>query len=382
MTNDDIPDKYTTTNNGNSDEPANINAHLRNKVAGLEHALDAAIAAHQVPTEIAQALRAPMGTLHTITLRLGGQRTRVVVNPIGAPDPEREVQAWQDILQAVPTATTPGRQLRAMEPAIAAVEIGAAVLINTEQTRAAVRAALRMLRAAPFLIPAPVVWLWQKARSSPARTGTAAVVTVVAIGTAGMLATATAKQIHTAPHGVPTRLESVVVTAPTPPPPQVTPRVGEDKRDHDRTQPEQKPPPPGDRPAPGGRRSPGPADSGGAPDAPRPSPRSAPSPRQNPQPLQQAKPQEQSPTNRPPAQQPTRGAEATSRPPTRPPTTGPATQRPDPTTQAPRPTATATRTQTQPTQAPPTTPAPGGGKDCHLVDVDIHLPPIGVGLCL
>ncbi|MFF3665376.1 hypothetical protein [Microtetraspora malaysiensis] len=165
---------------------------LRSQITQLEQALDAALSLHEIPPQLCQAMRAPAGSLHDVTLDVDDYAARVIVHPLGLVDPTREVAVWNDLMSAA-TYITPGQQLRTMEPAIAAVQIGTARMVNTGQPRPAARAAIRMLRYNSTL-PAAIAWLWARARkhatqSAGKAAAVAATTAAVTISTVALAAT-------------------------------------------------------------------------------------------------------------------------------------------------------------------------------------------------
>ncbi|MGS2645957.1 hypothetical protein [Streptosporangium sp. G12] len=50
------------------------------------------------PLEIVRALRSPVGTQQLVSTRVSGHRARVVINPLGKPDPDREAAVWKCIV--------------------------------------------------------------------------------------------------------------------------------------------------------------------------------------------------------------------------------------------------------------------------------------------
>lgn len=344
--------------------------HLKERIAGLEFALDAALSLNEVPLQLTQALRAPAGTLQRISLTLNdGRAIRVIVHPIGDPDPTREVAIWQHLTATAPLLA-PGRQLQAMDPAITVVEAGTAVLVNAAQSRTAVRAALNMLRFPALAFPAPLAWIWRQARRRPAHTG-AAIVAAVAVGTAVAM-TATHHPTGQPPvliqarPSFPIALDAAAqpTSSPAPSPTAVEPR---------RPHAEPTVPP---RPSPGPR----PPTSGDQPSATS-TPEQAPSPAPRPS----SKPSRQNAKAPAPAVHDEGAAPSTGPTPASAGTT-PTPAAPTRDVPAPEPTPTSTATSSASPSAPTPVPAPTASappaRDCHLIDVDIKLPVLGVDLCL
>ncbi len=342
---------------------------LQEQIAGLECALDAALTLHEVPIQLTQALRAPTGTLHTVPLHLpDGQGARIVVHPIGEPDPVREAAIWQHLTTVGP-ALSPGRQLQSMDPAIAVVEIGTATLVNTAQSRLAVRAALRMLRFPALALPAPLAWIWRQARRRPAQAGVA-VVAAVAVGTAVAMTahhpTGQAPVLTQARPSVPIALDAAAQPTSSP-----APTMRDTRRPHaeptvpPRLSPGPQPPAPGDRP----------------------SPTSAPKQASSPAPGRSSQHSRQSVKSSAAAPRPTAPSRSTTPPSTRP---TPTANAPSPTRDVPasEPTPTSTATSSAPPPEPSSPPAPTAsapppaGRDCRILNVDIKLPILGVDLCL
>ncbi|MGN9784579.1 hypothetical protein ACTMTF_24295 [Nonomuraea sp. ZG12] len=102
-----------------------VRVHLQHEVASLQRALDAALSPREVPIAVSQAMRAPdTGTqeIQTISLDIDGTPARIALHPLGHADAERELAARAVICAAADRIT--GRQLRPMDPAIGAIDLG------------------------------------------------------------------------------------------------------------------------------------------------------------------------------------------------------------------------------------------------------------------
>lgn len=51
--------------------------------------------------EIVEAMRSPAGTQQLVSTRISGRRLRVVINPLGESNPEREAAVWQCLVDLV-----------------------------------------------------------------------------------------------------------------------------------------------------------------------------------------------------------------------------------------------------------------------------------------
>ncbi|GAA2657660.1 hypothetical protein GCM10010412_028510 [Nonomuraea recticatena] len=335
----------------------------------MQRALDAALSLHQIPIELCHTMRSPATDMHVVDLRIGAHKLTAVIQPLGRADPAREIAVWRELLDAADTCTQPGEQLRRMDPTLLAVQVSAATLvINTEHSRTAVRAAMRMLRSGAVL-PLPLGLLWQRTRRGPAQVA-AAVVVIGAIAATAMTLTSAAEP-HRPPQAdnpsaaaLPTGGDASL-TAWTPNP---TPSISERRSSAPPHTPQDlktsplatqgaKPADDDTRPTRPPRRSPPPSSS---PDKPTASPSKD---REESRPTRSARPSEpnwsQSPSRAsPPDSTPSR----TDRP--------PASQE-SPTPQSTRPPA--------PQPTPSNSPA---SRDCDLVDVGVDLPILDVDICL
>ncbi|MFF3441900.1 hypothetical protein [Streptosporangium sp. NPDC002721] len=112
---------------------------------------------------------------------MGDQLVRAVITPVGHVDPERELAVWRDLLETATICVYPGEQLRRMQPAILAVRLSTEILVvNTEHPRAIVRAAMKLLQPGA-LVPLPVAWMLDQARTRPGRTSAAVAGVAVAL---------------------------------------------------------------------------------------------------------------------------------------------------------------------------------------------------------
>ncbi|WP_433379102.1 hypothetical protein [Streptosporangium sp. CA-115845] len=341
---------------------------LRHQIDNLKRALDAAVSLHEVPIELCHTLRAPPGTSHIVELAVDDQSMRVVVSPLGRVDPERELAVWRELLDTAALCTHPGEQLHRMDPAVLAVHLNTATLVvNTGHPRAVMRAAMKLLQPGA-LVPIPVAWLLDQARTRPGRT-TAATAAVVGAAAAALTMTFVS---FTAPPQPPRNLP-VVAASPNDDQPSPNDADTPAATDPAPTPPliafEPAPPPTGD-PAPD-RDSPDPLDpappgkkeerneddnSDDAPGSPKPTARPTRSPPPPPD------PPARTPRSSSPPDQPTSAA----RPPAQ-------TSAPDP---APTPTPTPALAPAQTSSPPPPDPT------CHVLDIELSLPILGVDVCV
>jgi hypothetical protein len=356
----------------NAAPTADLEAHrkLRDEITGLQRALDAAMSLHQVPLELCHALRVPAGTMQAARLDISAEPVRVIVQPVGEADPEREIAAWREVVTAVAECRSTGEQLRRMEPEILAIEIGAAALVlNTEHSRAAVRGAMRLLRHGA-LAPAPIAWLLKPARRHPRRAAAVAAVAMAAVvASAGLILVSASRpaQVDALDRPRPPAAPSALATgvASPAPRPSAAPSASASKpapeREGRQTSPPVDPGTPatgtddGARPVDGADRDQGRdqgTDGGSDPDS---SPTTSPRP-------------SSPPTTSPPPP----GPVASPRP-TR--------TRPAPTPSSPPP-PTATAPAPSSPEPPSTAPAPAPRRDCHLLDVDADLPLVNLDVCL
>ena len=50
------------------------------------------------PLELVQAMRSPKGAQRLVHTRVSGRHLKVVINPIGKPDPDREAAVWRCLI--------------------------------------------------------------------------------------------------------------------------------------------------------------------------------------------------------------------------------------------------------------------------------------------
>lgn len=330
---------------------------LQHQINILKRALDAAVSLHEVPIELCHTLRTPPGTPHIVELAVDGQRVRVVVSPLGCVDPERELAIWRELLDASALCVHPGEQLRRMDPALLAIRLNTATLvINTGHPRAVIRVAMKLLHPGA-LVPFPVAWLLDQARTRPGRAAAAAAAVVVGAATA---LTMTFVSFTAAPH--PSSDVPVVAAAPTGDRPLTnnTPTP---------TDLASTPPPDTFEPAP-------PATDGPAPDQDSPDPLdSAP-------PTREQERSEDNDDDAPGSPEPTaRPAEPSPPPP------GPTPRTPRSSSPADQPTSAALppaqpSAPAPPTPAPAPAPAPAPDRTCHVLDIELGLPNLDVGVCV
>ncbi|MER6828790.1 hypothetical protein ABT352_22605 [Streptosporangium sp. NPDC000563] len=296
-----------------------------------------------MPIELCHTLRTPPGTPHIVELAVDGQLVRVVVSPLGCVDPERELAIWRELLDTAALCVHPGEQLRQMDPAVLAIRLNTATLvINTGHPRAAIRVAMKLLHPGA-LVPFPVAWLLDQARTRPGRAAAASAAVVVGAATA---LTMTLVSFTAAPQ--PSSDLPVVAAAPT-----------------------------DDRPLTNNAPTPTPADpaDGPAPDQDSPDPLDSAPP---------TKEQERSEDNddAPGSPEPTARPAEPSPPPPGPTPLTPRSSSPanQPTSAALPPAQTSAPAPTPPTPEPASSPPPD--PICHVLDIELGLPILDVGVCV
>ncbi|MFI7467499.1 hypothetical protein [Nonomuraea sp. NPDC049646] len=334
---------------------------LQQQIEALERALDAAMALREAPQEISQALRAPAEEIQTIQVDVDKQAVRVVLRPLGHADAEHELQAWNDICAAATECDTPGQTLRPMASSIGAVQVASTLVINSRQTRSQMRAAKALLQG--LAAPAPLAWVWHKAREAPKQAATGAAVVVITVATVALALTGSLSNLYAKPEEhprteaaaspVPDPLGSSPTSATGPPTPDSSPDPDDKPPDRDDRHPPATTEPDSDQ-----------MTSAGKPSASRPVRSTTPSAEQEP-------PGQDDKDERSPSDSPRPGRSSAPPSPSTPPSKDSTSS---------QQTAQPSTAPTTPPASPTTPPAQPAGQDCDGL-LSVELPPL-LEVCL